>query len=118
MKKFIFTSFIIGIIIILVISTLYNNSIYTLKTKEKTAITDLGNLQKKVNIFASLNYKFSPDITQAELINEITDFTFPSETPLKKISYSELYYIFCHINHKNNCILWDLEFFDSSSKYI
>jgi len=83
--------------------------------------------EKQVEIFKSLDYEFSEGVTKDLISRDVYQMTWEEETDkyIELNPFSVLYYIYGWrdsavegYNYSDNCIWFDLEFFDPSSQYI
>jgi hypothetical protein len=85
------------------------------------------NFDEQIKVFKSLGYDFNEGVTKEMILREVYEMTWVEETEkhIEENPFSPLYYTFGwndsevpKYNYSENCISFDLEFFDPSSEYI
>jgi len=81
---------------------------------------------KQIKVFKSLGYEFNEGVTKEMILRDVFEMTWVDETEkhIEENPFSILYYAFGwrnpevpKYNYSENCIWFDLEFFDPNSQY-
>ena len=98
------------------------------QTKKKAAIENKKNMkfEDQINTFKTLGYEFANGVTKELILRDVYEMTWEEETEkhLQENPFSVLYYFYGWrdssvegYNYTNDCIWFDLEFFDPNTQY-
>lgn len=95
------------------------------KSNETMNIDSLS-YEEQLRVFESLGYKFTDGVTKELILRDVYEMTWDEETGkhIENNPFSVLYYFYGwrdpkvpNYNYTENCIWFDLEFFDPNSQY-
>lgn len=95
------------------------------KSNETMNIDSLS-YEEQLRVFESLGYKFTDGVTKELILRDVYEMTWDEETEkhIENNPFSVLYYFYGwrdpkvpNYNYTENCIWFDLEFFDPNSQY-
>lgn len=103
-------------------------SCQSVSTSEKSSTNNkvTKTIEDQIALFKSLGYEFSNGVTKKMILRDVYEITWKEETEkyIEENPYVYLYYCYGGrdakvegYNYSNNCIWFDLEFFDPNTQY-
>ena len=93
---------------------------------ESDSVREAVSYDKQVEIFKSLGYEYDKDVTKEMILRNVFEMSWEDEPEehIEQNPFSILYYTYgwrdakmANFNYTNNCIWFDLEFFDPNIQY-